>query len=144
MGEASAWRLAADQRSAAWRAIRAGLPLLHPEALKAVEQCNDRFWPTVEERIIKKKLVSTLLCSTWMVYGSIFYRLWDFLFVCFTVKPDVFRFSGGFLDVERDWTAVPELSIQRQYLQLRTTQAHPSGWPEAQPRVLTGGQVLGI
>lgn len=85
MGEASAWRLAADQRSAAWRAIRAGLPLLHPEALKAVEQCNDRFWPSVEERIIKKKkkkLVSTLLCSTWMVYGSIFYRLWDFfLFV---------------------------------------------------------------
>lgn len=81
VGEASAWRLAADQRSAAWRAIRAGLPLLHPQAPKAAEQCSDRFWPSLEERIMKKKkknLVSTLLCSTWMVCGNIFYRLSDF------------------------------------------------------------------
>lgn len=27
--------------------------LLHPQALRAAEQCNDRFWPSVEERIIK-------------------------------------------------------------------------------------------
>lgn len=102
VGEASAWRLAADQRSAAWRAIRAGLPLLHPEALEAVEQCNDRFWPPVEERIIKKKNLFPLCCAQlgWFI-GAYFIDYGTFVF-CFTVKPDVFRFSGGFLDVERD------------------------------------------
>lgn len=94
-GEDSAWRLAADQSCAAWRAIRADLPLLHPQALKAAEQCSDRFWPSVEESIIiekKKNPVSTLLCSTWTVFRSIFYRLWDFL-GGFTVKPHVFGSS---------------------------------------------------
>lgn len=50
---------------------------------------------------LKKKNLFPLCCAQlgWFI-GAYFIDYGTFF--CFTVKPDVFRFSGGFLDVERD------------------------------------------